>query len=145
MFDDYLLPITEKEILLEVSEELNIPIEDVEKTFKIWIKYLKYIAKDTDQPVVDFPHLGKMYFSKHRCKYITTKQEKEYRDKKLNNIYNFFEGLECKNDHEDVPIVHRWGLNRPNYFELDENKFTTSYLIEKQNKKFYEEGNKFLK
>lgn len=145
MFDEFLLPITEKDILKEVSLELGIPIEDVEKTYSIWLKYLKHISKNTDQCMVDFPELGKMYFSTNRCKFITTKEDKNYRNLKTNVINEFFKGVEFENYHEAVPIVHRWGLNRPNYSKYGKVKFELDDLVNKQNSKFYEGNNKFIK
>ena len=49
MFPDSLLPKTEKEILKEVSNELNIPYKDVLKTFNIWLDYIEYITKKTEE------------------------------------------------------------------------------------------------
>lgn len=145
MFDLDLLPITDSDIIKEVSKELNIDISDVTKTYDIWIKYLKFISKETDQAMIDFPELGKMYFSTERCKNITSKKDKEYRNLKMENIRNMFEGVEYKNNHEDIPIVHRWGVGRPNYFEYGTHNFTTEYICNKQNEKYYKENNKFLK
>lgn len=145
MYEDDLLPITEYEILKEVSKELDIPMKDVEKTFSIWMSYLKMISKETDQSMVDFTELGKMYYSKGRAKNITAKIEKEERAKKFKHIDEFFEGIEFKNNHDDIPIVLRWGLNRPNHRLYEKANFTTEYLVERQNKKFYEGTNKFIK
>ena len=145
MFDEFLIPITESDILKEVSEELNLPIEDVNKTYKIWLKYLKHISKNTDQCMIDFPELGKMYFSTERTKFTTSSEDKKYRNCKVNTISNFFCGVEFENYHHSKPIVHRWGLSRPDFSKYDKQKFTLNDLVNKQNKKFYEGSNKFIK
>lgn len=144
MFDEFLLPTTEREILKEVSEELKIPLSKVEETFNIWLKYIKTISKETDQAMIDFPSLGKMYFSREKCKYTTSTSDKEYRDMKNVGIDKLFEGITYRNNHDDLPIVHRWGLSKPNYSKYGNPKFTTIDLVEKQNKKFYE-NNRFIK
>lgn len=145
VWEDRLLPITDYELLQEVSDEMGIPLKDVEKTYSIWIKYLKHISKETEQTTIAFPNLGQMYFSTERCKNITSKQEKDYRNKKLKHIYEFFEGLEFENFHERVPIVHRWGVNRPNFSKYGSPKFTINELVDKQNERFFKKPNKFIK
>ena len=66
MFPDSLLPKTEKEILKEVSNELNIPYKDVLKTFNIWLDYIEYITKKTEECTIFFPNIGRAYLSKVR-------------------------------------------------------------------------------
>lgn len=145
MLEEDLLPITEQEILIEVSKELEIPLKDVEKTYSIWMKYLKHISKETNQSNIHFPQLGQMYYSTVRSNNITSPTAKKERDEKIKGINEFFTGTENINDHETIPIVHRWGLNRPDYRTYGDEKFNLNSIVSKQNEKFYEKDNEFLK
>ena len=61
LFPKKLIPNTESDILKEISNELGIPLKDVKKTYNIWIEYIENIVKNTNQSVINFSGLGKMY------------------------------------------------------------------------------------
>ena len=58
-----LQPVTEKEILKEVADELKLNIKDVQRTYDIWLDFVDYIANETDQAAISFTPLGKLYVS----------------------------------------------------------------------------------
>lgn len=140
-----LIPTTEKEILEEISKELNIPLYSVKKTYNIWIDYLEDINEKTDQSTINFPGLGKMYLSYARLKgnkdisWVKNKINKIEKDISENKI----------NDHKSiVPVNIIYGVGRKNHRLGRNNKglfdfFTKEELIRRQNNMFFKEDFEF--
>lgn len=140
-----LIPSTEKDILKEISEELNIKYNDVEKTYDIWLSYLNDISNEEDQNIVNISSLGKMYLSYHRLK---GNKDKEWENKKKKQIEKEIPD-KYYNDHRNLlPVNVIYGVGRNN-FALGKNEynkfeyFTKEELIRRQNKKFFDEDREF--
>lgn len=139
-----LLPSTEKEILEEISKELDIPIHDVKKTYNIWLDFLDDTDKNTDQAMVFFPGLGKMFSSLVRLK----DAPKEYAEMKKARIEKDLDP-KYRNFHRNVPINIIYGVGRYNY-KIEKsgryNKrsfFTKDEIIRRQNINFFKEDKEF--
>ena len=112
LFPKKLIPNTESDILKEISNELGIPLKDVKKTYNIWIEYIENIVKNTNQSVINFSGLGKMYLSYARLK---GNKDKEWGNKKIEKIENDIP-KDKNNDHKTtVPISIVYGVGRKNY------------------------------
>ena len=112
LFPKKLIPNTESDILKEISNELGIPLKDVKKTYNIWIEYIENIVKNTNQSVINFSGLGKMYLSYARLK---GNKDKEWGYKKIEKIENDIP-KDKNNDHKTtVPISIVYGVGRKNY------------------------------
>lgn len=140
MFPDSLLPKTEKEILKEVSNELNIPYKDVLKTFNIWLDYIEYITKKTDECTIFFPNIGRAYVSKVRLQ-SADKNTKDLYKSRLEKIENIDNKI---NQHKVVPISLIYGVGRKNYnIGKDKNDkyqyYTLNELIRRQYELFFKE------
>ena len=82
-----LQPVTEKEILKEVADELKLNIKDVERTYDIWFDFVDYIANETDQAAISFPPLGKLYVSTQKIRTgMVTEKLKKFRENKMREI-----------------------------------------------------------
>lgn len=143
-----LLPSTEKEILEEIAEELNIPIKKVNETFDIWLDYLQDINDNTEQCTINFPELGKMYINKPRLKHARGKEEREWAKMKWDKIEREVpEGI--KNHHKvTLPICVVYGTGRKNYklgraYNQNYSFFTKEECIRRQNIVFFREDRDF--
>lgn len=143
-----LQPITESEILKEVSDELGINIKDVNKTYTIWLEFLNFIANETDQATIAFPHLGRMYVSTQKMRRnMHTEKLRKFKERKLKEI----EKLESKyNIHKHcVPIILKYGISKKNSipYILKKTDTTTFYtlneIINNQTKIFFKEDIEF--
>ena len=141
--------ITEKELLNEVSRELNIDIKDINRTYSIWLKYLEYISYETDQASLTFPHLGKMYVSVHKVRRgMNSEKFKRIRERKLKSIQSI---ENCKyNIHEkSVPIILKYGISKKNSipFILGKTEKTSFYtindIVNNQTRIFFKEDLEF--
>lgn len=145
LFPKKLIPNTENDILKEISNELDIPLKDVKKTYNIWIEYIEDIVKNTNQSVINFSGLGKMYLSYNRLK---GNKDKEWENIKKEKIENDIP-KDKNNDHKTtVPISIVYGVGRKNYKIGKNNKgfydfFTKDELIRRQNISFFEEDRDF--
>lgn len=145
LFPKKLIPHTENDILKEISDELKIPLKDVKKTFNIWVQYVEEIVKNTDQSVINFPGLGKMYLSYVR---LRGNKNEEWGRNKIEKIENDIPN-DKNNDHKTtVPISIVYGVGRKN-FKIGKNNngfyefFTKDELIRRQNVSFFEEDRDF--
>ena len=107
-----LQPRTEKDILEEVSKELKIPIDDVNRTFDIWLDFVDYIANETDQPTINIPKIGQAYVclpkmrrGLNKGKWLEFKNRKIAVIEKLRKICKYVV-------HDYRPIVLKYGLSR---------------------------------
>lgn len=139
------MPTTEREILEEISKELNIPLHAVKKTYGIWIDYLEDINEQTDQSTINFSGLGKMYLSYARLK---GNKDKDWQNKKIEKI-NKDISEDKINDHKSiVPVNIIYGVGRKNH-KIGRNKkglfefFTKEELIRRQNNNFFKEDFEF--
>lgn len=140
-----LMPTHEREILDEISKELDLPLNAVKKTYNIWLDYLESISIETDQSTINFSGLGKMYISYTRMKGI---RNKKWREKKIKKIESDIPGDKI-NDHKSiVPINIIYGVGRKNHKIGRNNKgmfdfFTKEELIRRQNNAFFKEDFEF--
>lgn len=140
-----LIPSTDTEILSEISKELKIPITHVNRTFHIWLDYLKDINDNTDQSCVNFPGLGKMYLSYARLK---GNDNVEWENKKRVNIESCIKDNKM-NDHKSmIPINIIYGVGRKNYRAGKNTRgyydfFTKEELIRRQSNTFFNEDFEF--
>lgn len=141
---DKIIPSTERDILREISKELRIPQSDVDKTYNIWLDYLKHIVEETPQSTISFPNLGKMYVSYHRMSRIKNVKDRRIRKIKKEHIEKTV--IDCKyNVHKQTPPISIWyGVGRKN-IPIGKNKdgfydnFTKEELIRLQNERFFKE------
>jgi len=144
-----LLPSTEKEILEEIAEELDIPLNKINETFSIWLDYLQDINDNTEQCTVNFAELGKMYINEPRLKHARGRKEREWAKKKWSRIER--EIPESKKNHHKVtlPICVVYGTGRKNYklgrttFKDNYSFFTKEECIRRQNIVFFREDREF--
>jgi hypothetical protein len=147
-----LQPITEKDILEEVSEELGLNIKDVNRTYDIWLNFLDYIANDTDQATIRIPHLGDMYVSVAKLRRgLVSERKKKFKERKLKEIEKLRDNCEFLVHENTIPIILKYGVSKRNYtdhmtkdFKIYKPEFySPRELINKQNKKFFEEDKDF--
>ena len=141
-----LQPVTEDQLLLEVSDELKIDIKDVNRTFDIWLKFLNYIANDTDQATMYIPSLGTMYVSNWKMR--RDKGINDFRKRKRKEINKSKE--QCQYSvNDNIPIILKYGLSRRNKYgenEKDSDRkefFTPRELINNQTNFFFDEDVEF--
>ena len=140
-----LIASTDREILREVADELNIPITHVNRTFELWIKHLKNISDNTDQASINLPRLGTMYISYARLK---GNDDLEWEKKKIDHIEASTKDAKL-NDHKSmVPISIIYGTGRKNYRAGKNIRgyydfFTKEELIRRQNNAFFNEDFEF--
>ena len=144
-----LQPLTEKQILEEVANDLGIDIKDVNRTFDIWLDFLNHIANETDQATVTIPHLGQMYVSVHKMRrgFITEKL-KLIKERKLREIEKLRDSCENIVHEKSVPIILKYGVAKRNKIggRLQNKKpefYSPRELINNQNSKFFEEDRDF--
>lgn len=142
-----LLPSTEKEILEEIAEELDIPLKDVNKTFSIWLDYLEDINLHSDQCTVNFPNVGKMNINYVRLRHARNKKWAQMKKDRIareiteENKLNFHKTI--------VPICVIYGTGRRNFrlgrssFKHNYSFFTKEECIRRQNIIFFKEDRDF--
>jgi hypothetical protein len=143
-----LQPITEKEILKEVSKELGINQKDVDRTYQIWLEFLNHIANETDQSTIAFPHIGKMYVSVHKMRRnLVSEKLKKIKERKLKEIEKLRDKCEFIVHEKSVSIILKYGVAKRNFIDhvFNEHKpfYTPRELINKQNTKFFDEDKDF--
>lgn len=127
-----LRPVSDIEILEEVSKELNLKKEDVDRTYDIWLEFLDYIANETDQATVYFPHLGRMYVSTQKLQRgLYTEKLKELKERKLREIDKFNKNCKYSIHKHCVPIILKYGISKKNSipYILGETDTSTFYTI----------------
>lgn len=135
------------DILKEVSEDLNIDIKDVNRTYDIWLKMLDYIANETDQCSIYIPNIGTMYINEHRMNKDYTASSLNKRKMKLKKIREL-DG-KCKyNVHtQTIPTVLKYGVASRNRDDRNEEGypvyFTLDEIINRQKEKFFKEDIKY--
>lgn len=141
--------ITEKELLKEVSKELNLDIKDVNRTYDIWLEYLQHIASNTDQASINFPHLGKMYVSVHKMRRgMNSEKLKKIKENKLKTI-NSIENCIYNVHEKSVPIILKYGISKKNSipYILGETEKTSFYtindIVNNQTRIFFKEDFEF--
>lgn len=138
-----LMPVTEKELLEEVAQELNLDIKDVNKTFDIWLDYLNHLANETDQCTINIPHLGKMYADAFKLKTSKEEGEKEIREKKMERIKEFNKEKKYVSHCTAIPVTIKYGLGRKRYIPgkqyTEWPKYTVRDLINIQAEYFFNE------
>lgn len=141
-----LLPSNEKEILKEISEELNIPLHKVTETFDIWLDYIEDIVLNTDQSTVTMPRVGKMYVNFARLRHA---EDKDWAQRKKDRIDREIPRNK-KNHHEvTVPINCIYGVGRKNFklgrdsYDHNYSFFTKEECIRRQNIVFFREDKEF--
>lgn len=143
-----LQPLTEKEILQEVSDELGINIKDVNRTFDIWLDFLDYIANETDQATINIPKLGAMYVSVAKMRRgLISEKRKKFKERKLKEIEKLRDNCEFLVHENTIPIILKYGVSKRNYTdhmtkdfkEYKPEFYSPRELINKQNTKFFEE------
>lgn len=147
-----LQPLTEKEILQEVSDELGIDIKDVNRTFDIWLDFLDYIANETDQATITIPKIGDMYVSVAKMRRgLISEKRKKFKERKLKEIDKLRENCEHLVHETSIPIILKYGVSKRNYIdhmtkdfkEYKPEFYSTRELINKQNIKFFDEDKDF--
>lgn len=132
----------------EVAKELNLDIKDVNMTYDLWLKFLNYIANETDQASITFPHLGRLYVSTQKIRTgLHTERLKKFRDRKMSEIKK----LECKyNNHEYcVPIILKYGISKKNCIpyilgKTDHSDFySVNEIVNNQTNFFFKEDYEF--
>lgn len=141
-FPKELLPITEKDIIKEVAEELGYTEIQVTDVYRALIEALDYIDHHEDAVAMNLCSLGTMFISLERLK---VEADIDYVLKKthciLANTKTDFPKPHYFSPHEMIPIVSLYGtyrLNRlmgKNAVDRHEN-FTVDELIRRQNKRF---------
>lgn len=145
MIPKKLQPVTEKEILQEVAQELGIDPKDVRKTYDIWLKFLNHIANETDQATVLLPHLGQMYVSVHKMRRgLNSERLKKFKERKLKQIENLREKCEYIVHEKSVPIILKYGIAKRKLNPIgSDKKFNDFYsardIINFQNSLFFKE------
>lgn len=141
-FPKELLPITEKDIIKEVAEELGYSEIIVTDVFNAMIDSLDYLDHHENAVAINLCSLGTMFISLERLKiepdidYVLMKTKCI-----LDNTKTDFPKPHYFSPHEMIPIVSLYGtyrLNRlmgKNAVDRHEN-FTVDELIRRQNKRF---------
>jgi hypothetical protein len=143
-----LQPKTEKDILVDVSKELKIPIEDVNRTFDIWLDYIDHIANDTDQGTIHLPKIGQLYVCLPKMRRgMNTGKWLEFKERKLSIIDKLREVCQYV-VHDYVPIVLKYGVSRRDRKgKIDSTGrrefYTARNLINNQTDIFFEEDREF--
>lgn len=142
--------VNEKTILEEVSNELNIDIKDVNKTFDIWLDFLEHISENTNQATIKIPRFCEFYVSEWKMKKIRSERSKKYRDIKLREISKLDDECEFNIHRKAIPIIRKYGLNKRKYRSLSEKKnkiikgfYSTRDLTNIQNSIFFREDKDF--
>jgi len=127
-----LIPKFGSDILKEVAKEMNIPIEDVQKTFDIWLKYLHYLDKETEETAIYIKNIGAFHFSLQKTdKRQGRTIDPKYIAKKRLHILSIFPKLyKCRHDHKTRFFSHVFRVGK-------ENRITPEEIIEKQNRYFF--------
>ena len=140
--------VTKKDILEEVADELGLDIKDVNKTYDIWVKFLDYIANDTDQCTIYLPNLGRIYVNIHRLNRDNNKNTLERRLKKLRTIQKVKENSQYVVHSQTLPTPIRYGISKRNIFSKERKNghpppYTMDELVDKQKDKFFKEDFKY--
>lgn len=144
-----LQPRTEQDILKEVSEELKIPIEDVKKTFNIWVDFVDHIANDTDQCTIYLPNIGSMFVNTLKMKRgVNTAKWREWRTRKLKEINKLRDKCDYIIHEKSYPIVLLYGLSKRNKYGIKQEDgkrefFTAREIINNQVDIFFQEDFEF--
>lgn len=143
-----LQPLTEVEILEEVSQELGIDIKDVNRTYNVWLDFLDYIANETDQATIAIPKIGDMYISVAKMRRgLVSEKNKKFKEGKLNEIEKLRDSCEYIVHEKSIPIILKYGVSKRNYadhMKEDLNEYLPDFyspreLINKQNYTFFKE------
>lgn len=142
-----LQPVTEREILDEVSKELNIDIKDINRTYDIWLQFLNHIAYDTDQATIALPHIGKMYVSSHKMiRKLNTERLRKFKERKSREIDKLKENCRYIVHDKVVPIILKYGIAKRKLSRVKgivKDFYTPKDLINKQNEAFFREDKDF--
>jgi hypothetical protein len=145
MIPKKLQTVTEKELLLEVSQELGIDIKDVNRTFDIWLKFLDHIANDTDQATIGIPNIGHMYVSVHKMRRgLSSEKLKIFKERKTREIEKLREKCKYIVHEKSVPVILKYGiakrkLNPPSSEKKFNDFYTARDVINFQNVLFFKE------
>ena len=145
-----LQPVTEKEILKEIADELKLNIKDVERTYDIWLDFVDYIANETDQAAISFPPLGKLYVSTQKIRTgMVTEKLKKFRENKMREIIKARENSIYNIHEHNVPIILKYGISKKNSIPYILNQsdktdfYTINELVNKQKDVFFNEDFEF--